>query len=66
MPDGSKKSFSFKFIDFDNFENNVFHVTEEFSVERNVKTEAEKTRRADIVLFINGFPIVVIELKNQM
>ncbi|MBK2356588.1 type I restriction endonuclease subunit R [Francisella hispaniensis] len=65
LPDGSKKSFSFKFIDFDNFENNVFHVTEEFSVERNVKTEAEKTRRADIVLFINGFPIVVIELKKS-
>lgn len=24
LPDGSKKSFSFKFIDFDNFENNVW------------------------------------------
>ena len=65
LPDGSNKSFSFKFIDFDNFDNNVFHVTEEFSVERIVKTEAEKTRRADIVLFINGFPVVVIELKKS-
>ena len=65
LPDGSNKSFSFKFIDFDNFDNNVFHVTEEFSVERVVKTEAEKTRRADIVLFINGFPVVVIELKKS-
>ena len=65
LSDGSKKSFSFKFIDFDNIDNNIFHVTEEFSVERNVKTEAEKTRRADIVLFINGFPIVVIELKKS-
>lgn len=65
LPNGSKKSFSFKFIDFENIENNAFHVTEEFTVERNTKTESDKTRRADIVVFINGFPIVVMELKKS-
>ena len=65
LPDGSKKSFSFRFIDFDNIDNNLFQVTEEFSVERNIKTESTKTRRADIVIFINGFPIVVFELKKS-
>ena len=33
-PDGSKKSFSLKYIDWDNVYNNVFHVIEEFTVER--------------------------------
>ncbi|MGQ4003241.1 HsdR family type I site-specific deoxyribonuclease [Francisellaceae bacterium CB52] len=65
LPDGSKKSFDFNFIDFDNIENNVFHATEEFAVERVIKTESTKTRRADIVIFINGFPIVVFELKKS-
>ena len=65
LPDGSKKSFDFYFIDFDNIANNVFHVTEEFSVERVIKTESTKTRRADIVIFINGFPIVIVELKKS-
>lgn len=65
LPDGSKKSFDFRFINLVNIENNVFHVTEEFSVERNTRTEAQKTRRADLVLFVNGIPLVVIELKKS-
>src|SRR5690625_4348722 len=34
LPDGSRKSFAIQFIDWDNIENNVFHIVEEFSVER--------------------------------
>ncbi|MDD3266030.1 MAG: HsdR family type I site-specific deoxyribonuclease [Burkholderiales bacterium] len=62
---GDKKSFSLRYIDFNNIENNVFHFTEEYSVIRQITTESEKTRRPDLVLFINGIPIAVIELKKS-
>lgn len=63
--DGAKKSFNIHFIDFDNPQNNIFHITEEFSVLRNTTTENLKTRRPDLVLFINGIPFGVIELKKS-
>lgn len=56
-----KKSFSFQYIDWKNPGNNVFHVTEEYTVLRSGRTD---TYRPDIVLFINGIPIVVIECKS--
>lgn len=59
--DGDRKSFSVKFIDWETPENNVWHVTEEFTVERQGSTA---TRRPDIVLFCNGIPLVVIECKR--
>lgn len=65
LADGDRKSFSLRYIDFDNFENNVFHFTEEYTVSRQTTTEMEKTRRPDLVLFINGIPIAVIELKKS-
>jgi type I restriction enzyme R subunit len=55
------KSFTMRYIDFENPENNVFHVTEEFEVE---KTASHKTRRPDIIIFVNGIPLVVIECKS--
>lgn len=58
---GDKKSFSFKYIDWDNPDNNVYHVTEEFEVLRSGRSD---TYRPDIVLFINGIPVVVIECKS--
>jgi len=48
------------FIDFLHPENNTFTVTNQYSV------KAEHTRRADIVLFINGIPVVVIEAKSPV
>ena len=63
--DGVKKSFSLKYIDFKNPENNHFHISEEFVVDRATKSEREKTRRPDLVLFINGIPFGVIELKKS-
>ena len=65
LEDGTRRSFSFKFIDFENLQNNDFYVTEEFEVSRANQGEAQKHRRPDLVLFINGIPIVVIELKKS-
>lgn len=58
---GDKKSFSFKYIDWDNPENNVYHVTEEYSILRSERTD---TYRPDVILFVNGIPMVVIECKS--
>ncbi len=63
--DGVKKSFSLHYIDYKNPENNVFHVTEEFVVDRVTQQEQTKSRRPDLVLFINGIPFGVIELKRS-
>lgn len=58
-----KKSFSFQYIDWKNIENNTFHVTEEYAV---LRSERNDTYRPDIVLFINGIPMVIIECKNNV
>lgn len=58
--DGTK-SFNLNYIDWENPENNVFHVVEEFSVERE---DGQGTARPDIVTFINGIPFGVIECKK--
>ena len=60
--DGSNKSFSIKYIDWDNYENNVFHIVEEFRVERE---DGRGTLIPDIVLFVNGIPFGVIECKKS-
>ena len=59
--DGDKKSYTMRFIDWERPERNVFHVTEEFAVTR---TGTADTYRPDIVLFVNGIPLVVIECKR--
>ncbi len=59
--DGDKKSFTLQYIDWKHPENNVFHVTEEFAVSRTGTTD---TYRPDIVLFVNGIPLCVIECKR--
>lgn len=46
-------------IDFENTLNNDLLVCNQFTVIEN-----EKTKRPDVVLLVNGLPIVVIELKN--
>lgn len=48
-------------IDFKNPENNDFVVCNQFTVIQN-----DVNKRPDIVLFINGLPLVVIELKNPV
>ena len=50
-------------IDFDNPEKNIFHAVSQFSVEYYDNGHTA-TRRPDILLFINGIPLCIIELKN--
>lgn len=58
-PDGSIKGDKVRLIDFENVSNNVFTVTNQFTV-----VEGGYNRRPDVVAFINGLPVAVIELKN--
>ena len=59
--DGDSKSYSFRYVDWDNPDNNAYHVTAEMAVER---TGSIQTRRCDIVAFVNGIPFMVIENKR--
>jgi type I restriction enzyme R subunit len=58
-PDGSIKGDKVRLIDFANPSNNEFLVTNQFTVVEN-----GHNRRPDVVAFVNGLPLVVIELKN--
>ncbi len=56
---GEERGLRVKLIDFDNPQNNDFLVVNQFAVHG-----AEKLRRPDIVIFINGIPVVLFELKS--
>jgi len=58
---GDTRSFNLNYIDWKHPENNVYHVSDEFVVQ---KRRSDETRRPDIVLFVNGIPLVVIECKR--
>ncbi|MEA1048833.1 type I restriction endonuclease subunit R [Lamprobacter modestohalophilus] len=57
--DGSLSGGCVQLIDFNEVENNDWLAIGQFTV-----IEAGHKRRADVVLFINGLPLVVIELKS--
>ena len=57
--DGADRGDLVWLIDFKNPENNEFLVTNQFTVIEN-----DVSRRPDIILFVNGLPLIVIELKN--
>ena len=59
--DGKKASPTVALIDWQNPTNNSFVFTEEFMVTRSGGVES---RRPDIVCFVNGIPLVVIEAKR--
>ncbi|MDH3975139.1 MAG: HsdR family type I site-specific deoxyribonuclease [Deltaproteobacteria bacterium] len=59
--EGDARSFNLYYINWTNPSKNKFHVTAEFSVDR---TRSDKKRRPDIVLFVNGIPLVVMECKS--
>ncbi|MFG0448959.1 type I restriction endonuclease subunit R [Vibrio sp. YQ_11] len=48
-----------RLIDFENRENNEFLVVNQFTI-----TGTKVKRRPDVIVFINGLPLAVIELKN--
>ena len=57
---GQAEKKTIKLIDFLHPENNNFTVTEELTV------VAQTTRRADLVVYVNGIPLVVIECKSPL
>lgn len=57
--DGADRGDLVWLIDFKNPENNEFLVSNQFTVIEN-----EVNKRPDVILFVNGLPLVVIELKN--
>lgn len=59
--DGNTQSFDISYIDWEHPENNIWQVTDEFSVER----ANGKFARPDIILLVNGIPLVVIECKKS-
>ncbi|MDX6269890.1 MAG: type restriction enzyme subunit [Acidobacteriota bacterium] len=57
--DGYQRSHEVALIDFDDIENNEFLIVNQFTIVEN-----NQNKRPDILLFVNGLPLVVIELKN--
>ncbi|MCK4394627.1 type I restriction endonuclease subunit R, partial [Candidatus Bipolaricaulota bacterium] len=57
--DGRVRGEQVKLIDFEHPEANDWLVVNQFTV-----VEGQHTRRPDIVVFVNGLPLAVIELKN--
>jgi type I restriction enzyme R subunit len=57
--DGYERSYEVALIDFDNPSNNEFLVVNQYTIIEN-----NQNKRPDILLFVNGIPIVLIELKN--
>lgn len=53
------KTFKVWLMDFQNPENNDFTAVNQFTI-----VERQVNKRPDIILFINGLPLVVIEIKN--
>jgi len=60
---GEEENRLVKVIDFDNIEKNDFLVVNQLTVEHNSEAGS---RRPDMVLFLNGIPIAVIEVKNPV
>ncbi len=59
--EGDRKSYSLNYVDWENPANNVYHVVPEFAV---LRTERTDTYRPDLVLFVNGIPMGIIECKG--
>jgi type I restriction enzyme R subunit len=58
-PDGTITGAQAQVIDFEEPENNEWLAVNQLTV-----TNEDRTRRPDIVLFLNGLPLAIIELKN--
>lgn len=59
FPSTRKASFRLNYIDFEHPEHNTFRVVNQFTM-----LEGQANRRPDVMLFINGIPVCIIELKN--
>ncbi len=59
--DAKKESITVPLVNWSDIDKNNFHVSEEFSV---LNTAGTQSRRPDIVCFVNGIPLVIIEAKR--
>lgn len=50
-------------IDFENPSKNIFRVVNQFTIEYTNNGQRQ-TRRPDVLLFVNGMPLCIVELKN--
>jgi type I restriction enzyme, R subunit len=63
LQDGRMVSGRVYVVDFENIENNDWLVVNQFTVEAS-RQNGKVNRRPDVVIFVNGLPLAVIELKN--
>jgi len=59
--DGQSVGLQVKLIDFENIQNNDLWVVNQFVIKEN-----NQSKRLDVILFVNGLPLVVIELKSAI
>src|SRR5690606_10847770 len=57
--DGNERSHEVALIDFENPANKEFRVVNQYTIVEN-----NQNKRPDVLLFVNGIPLVLIELKN--
>jgi type I restriction enzyme R subunit len=55
-----------RLLDFENPDNNAFLAINQFTITDRDTMHRVSTKRPDIILFVNGLPLVVIELKNAV
>ena len=58
---GDNKPFDISYVDFDQTANNIFRVVNQFEVGYGMQTDV---RIPDVLLFVNGIPLCIFELKN--
>lgn len=57
--DGRGIPFRMEYIDFEHPDHNIFRCVNQFTM-----VQGKEERRPDILLFVNGIPVCIIELKN--
>lgn len=59
IKDNATKGINVKLLDLENVSNNSFWVVNQLVIKEN-----NNEKRLDVVIFVNGLPLVVVELKN--
>jgi type I restriction enzyme, R subunit len=59
--DGFERSYEVALVDFENSFNNEYLAVNQFTIVEN-----NNNKRTDVILFVNGIPLVLIELKNAV
>lgn len=59
LDNGEEKSAIVKVVDYENPNNNSFYISNQWTIEHG-----RDNKRPDVIVFLNGLPVVVIELKS--